>query len=435
MQHSAHRFADAIVLEEAVIPWSVRFALLLALGVSVFCGGWSVFTRLDEAVKTTGHVVPVGLVYSVQSSDAGLLAALFVKEGDSVEKGTLLARLQNATAESDQNQAMARMAGLQARQIRLQALLDKTEADFSSIDPAYGDLVRDQAALLRTQKLAMESNLAVLDTQLAQKKSECEQLEERILTAQKRVDLDSTMLALQNELARKNLVSKVTQLNAKRTQLSSQTETNQLKNQLERARQSLDEVYKRRQTLESEARQQASDELGQVKNDINQTRELLIRLQERLAQLEMRTPVSGMVQGVRTRTLGAVIKNGDVLMQIVPLDADVLLDVRIPPRDIGFVQPGQSVVIKVESYDFKRFGTLSGQLLSVSPSTEVDEMDPERNPYYRGLIKPETRFVGIPDYPILPGMVVEADIITGHRSVLVYLLKPLLQPDHGGKTK
>lgn len=434
-QLSAHRFADAIILEEAVIPWSVRLALLLALGVSLLCGGWAALTHLDEAVKTVGQFVPVGLVYSVQSSDSALLTALFVKEGDAVEKGTVLAQLHNAEAESEQKQAMARMAGLQARQIRLQALLNKTEADFSSIDPVYGDLIRDQTSLMRTQKLSLESSLAVLDTQLAQKKSECEQLNERILTAQGRVDLDVAMLTLQNELARKNLVSKVVQLNAKRTQLSSQSETNQLKNQLEKARQSMTEVYKRRQKLESETRQQASDELGQIHNDINQTRELLSRLQERLAQLEIRTPVSGMVQGLRTQTVGAVLKNGDVLMQIVPLDADIVLDVRIPPRDIGFVQPGQSVVIKVDSYEFKRFGTLSGQLLSVSPSTEVDERDPERKPYYRGLVKPDTRFVGTSDYPILPGMRAEGDITTGQRSVLVYLLKPLLQPGYEGDAK
>ncbi|MBF0401429.1 MAG: HlyD family type I secretion periplasmic adaptor subunit [Magnetococcales bacterium] len=432
VNNPAHRFADAIVLEEALISWKVRLALVLTIGLTVLCGVWSVVTRIDEAVKTSGQFIPQGLVFAAQASEAGLLAALYVKEGDVVEKGALLAQMSNAAALADQKQSQARMAGLQARRIRLQAFLNHTEADFSSIDPSYGDVIRDQASLLRTQQLSQESSLSVLDTQLAQKKSECEQLEERIHTAQARVDVDSAMLALQESLARKNLVSKVTLLNAKRGQLSTQSESNQLIKQLEKARQALDEVQKRRQTFQAESRQQASDELGQINNDIAQTQALLTRLQERIIQLEIRTPVAGVVQGIRTRTIGAVLREGDALMQVVPLGAEILLDVRIAPRDIGFIHPGQPVVIKVASYDFQRFGTLGGELVSVSPATEVDPADPEQLHYYRGLVRPVARFVGTEERPIMPGMGAEADIVTGHRSVLVYLLKPLMMPGHGG---
>ncbi|MBF0462834.1 MAG: HlyD family type I secretion periplasmic adaptor subunit [Magnetococcales bacterium] len=439
---SVHRFTDAIILEEAAISWKVRLAMVLTIGVSFLFGGWSVATRIDEAVKTTGQFVPQGLVYKVQPSESGLLAALLVREGEPVEKGALLVRLSNAADDSDQKQAMARLAGLNARRIRLNAFLNRTqeasggtEADFSSISPEYGDVIRDQASLLRSQILARETSLSVLETQVTQKRTECEQLADLIRTAQGRVDVDDAMLTLQDELANKNLVSRVNQLNAKRTYLGSQSEVERLTKQLDKARQALDEVQKRRRILDSESRQQASDELGQVNNDIAQTQELLLRLQERHAQLEMRAPVSGVVQGLRTQTIGAVVKSGDVLMQIVPLNAEMILEVQIPPKDIGVVRPDQPVVIRVSSYDFQRFGTVSGRLLSVSPSTEVDLADKDRRPHYKGQVRPDHRFVGSPEYPILPGMLAEADITTGHRSVLVYLLKPLLLPGHGGGSR
>ncbi|MEO5340767.1 MAG: HlyD family type I secretion periplasmic adaptor subunit [Magnetococcus sp. MYC-9] len=433
----ANRFDDAITLEEAVISWKVRWSLLLTLSASVVFGGWSVSTRIDEAVKTNGQFMPQGMIYRVQASEGGLLAALLVKEGDAVEKGALLASLSNATDEADQQQAKARMAGLSARRIRLQALLHHTEADFSVIDPAYADLIRDQTSLLRTQRLARETSLSVVMTQLNQKRSEYEQLADLLRTAEGRVEVDGAMLKLQDELADKNLVSKVSRLNAKRAMLTSHAEVNRLRNQLEKARQSLDELHKRRDILESESRRQASDELGQVNNDLLQVQELLTRLQGRQAQLDLRTPVTGRVQGLKTQTIGAVIKPGDVLMQVVPLDAEILLEVRIPPEHIGFVRTDQPVVIKVNSYDFQRFGTVSGRLVSVSATTEqvVDRMVHSSNrdllPRYLGWVKPDTRFVGSPAHPILPGMLAEADIITGQRSVLVYLLKPLMMPGHG----
>ncbi len=434
--HSAHRFADAITLEEAVIPWKVRSALLLTIGLSVLFGGWSVATRIDEAVKTTGQIVPRGLIYSVQSSESGILSALYVREGDHVEKGDLLLQMTNAPADSDEKQAMARLISLQARRIRLYAFLNGTEADFSSIGSDHADLIRDQASLLRTQIASRESNSAVLDTQLIQKKTEYEQLVGLIQTAEGREEVDAAMLALQNEMAHKNLVSEVSRLNSKRTHLTSQSEVVRLRNQLEKAKQALDEVTRRRQTAEAESRQQASDELGQTNNDIAQTQELLNRLQERRAQLEIRTPVAGAVQGLQTQTIGAVIKGGDALMQIVPVDAEMLLEVHIFPRDIGFVRPDLPVVIKVTSYDWERFGTVSGQLLSLSPSTEsVGVVGGARKPFYIGRIRPDTRFVGTPQYPLLPGMLAEADITTGQRSVLAYLLKPLLLPMHGSGEK
>ncbi|MBF0098553.1 MAG: HlyD family type I secretion periplasmic adaptor subunit [Magnetococcales bacterium] len=430
-RHSVHRFADAVTLEEAVISWKVRLALVVTLCFTLLFASWSAMTHVDEAVKANGQFVPQGLIYRVQSSEAGILSSIAVKEGDRVEKGDLLLKLNNAPIDADEKQALARMAGLQARRIRLQALLTGTEADFSSIDSAYSDLIRDQASLLRTQIAARESNLSVIDTQLIQKKTECEQLANQIHTAKGRVEVDRALLALQEELANKKLVAEVTRLNAKRTYLSSQADWNRLQNQYEKATQALDEVKKRRRTTEAESRQQGSDELGQVNSDIAQAQELLNRLQERRSLMEIRTPVAGAVQGLRTQTVGAVIKAGDVLMQIVPADTEMMLEVRIPPKDIGFVHPDLPVVIKVNSYDFGRFGTISGLLLSVSPSTELQDGQAEKKPFYRGIIRPDTRFVGSQQYPILPGMSAEADIITGERSVLAYLLKPLLLPHHG----
>ncbi|MBF0285772.1 MAG: HlyD family type I secretion periplasmic adaptor subunit [Magnetococcales bacterium] len=427
---SKHTFSqhlsEALILEEAVISWKIRLLLMLTIVGGFLFFFWSLATQIDEAVKTTGQFSPQGSVYPVQPPEGGILAEVAVKEGELVDKGALLARLNNDQTSTDRKQTQARQAALQARAARLTAFMGGEEADFSAIDPEFAEVARDQRSLLRTQLTARQTSLQVIDSQLEQKKSEVEQITDLIRSATRRVGVDGEVMALRDDLASKNLASKVSQLDSKRTYLNTVAEISRLEQQLAKSRHALGEVEKRREALESELRTQASQELGQVNQELAQVRESLTRLEDRRTHLEIRTPVRGRVQDLRVRTIGAVVKSGDMLMQIVPVDDDLLLEAQISPRDIGFIHPGQTVVIKVASYGFERFGGVTGQLVSVSPFTRMDPLD--KKVYYTGLIRPSRRFVGEnPEAnPILPGMWAQADITTGRRSVLTYLLKPLL---------
>lgn len=414
---------EALILEEGNLSRSFRVFLMITVAVTAIFLVVATVTRVDEAVKAQGQFLPRTFVHRVQAPEGGIVSDVQVREGVLVEKGALLVRLVNATTASEREQTEARLAGLSARAIRLAAYLAEVPADFSPVDVRFIDVVRDQQSLLKSQNLVRQTSLWVIDTQLSQKRSEIAQLEEQIQNAERRVGVDGTLLSLQDDLARKNLVSRMTQLGAKREYLTTSGEVQRLRNTLEKARGSLVEVEQRRKALEADLQRQASDELGVVKHEVAQVRETLSRLDSRKQQLELHSPVRGRVQDLKARTVGGVVRPGDELMQIVPEDDELNLILRISPKDIGFVRVGQEVVIKVTSYDFERYGTVNGALRSISPFTQLDE---RKNVYYMGVVEPVTRYVGeLRANPILPGMWAQGEILTGQRSLFTYLVKPL----------
>ncbi|MBF0309150.1 MAG: HlyD family type I secretion periplasmic adaptor subunit [Magnetococcales bacterium] len=426
-QNFSRYLSEALILEEEDISWKSRLKLMLVVAFifSVFI--WAIVTEVDEAVKTTGQFQPTGSVHSVQAPEGGILAKLLVSEGQLVEEGQELLRLSNATTLSEKKQIQARQAALRARAVRLEAFVRGEEPDFSAIGAEFVDVVREQKVLWHTQNEARKSNLWLIDTQIAQKKAEVALIGEQIRQARARSGVDDQLLSLREELGRKDLVSRMAQLNAQRDVVSSQGEIQRLGKQLEKARKSLGEVETRRQAMEADLRHKASDELGTVKGELEQVEEQVTKLENRSTHLILHARVRGRVQDLRMRTIGGVVKPGDVLLQIVPSDEPLQLELRILPKDIGFVKPGQSVVIKVASYDSERYGTIKGRLLTVSPFTQLEA---DKKVYYRGYAALEKQYVGnIPGAnPILPGMAAQADVVTGSRSLLAYLVKPLV-PD------
>lgn len=431
MTRFSRHLSEALILEEGNIPLFHRLMLMLVVVITVvFVLSISLIT-VDEAVKATGQFIPRSTVHPVQAPEGGILAEFLVKEGELVQKDQLLVRMENAITVSEREQSLARLAVLQARAARLTAFLNSAPPDFSAIGSHYDDVVRDQLALLRTQNLARQSSLWVIDNQLTQKRAEVALIKEQMATAQQRVGVDQQLLTIRQHLGQKHLVSRMSQLDAKRTALTSEGETQRLQNQLEKTLRSLEEVEKRRQALEADLRRQASDELGTANNEIAQLQAALVRLEARKTRLEVRAPASGRVQDMRMRTVGGVALGGDLLMEIVPNDDELDLELHILPRDIGVVRVGQQVTIRVASYDPDRYGTASGWLVAISPFTQLDG---ERRMTYKGVVHPTQKSVGKPDgaNPILPGMWAQGDIILGQRTLLAYLIKPLIARAGGG---
>ncbi|MBF0423730.1 MAG: HlyD family type I secretion periplasmic adaptor subunit, partial [Magnetococcales bacterium] len=239
--------------------------------------------------------------------------------------------------------------------------------------------------------------------------------------------VNESLLSLQSRLAQKNLVPRLTQMETQRTALNSTGEIRSLEIRLNKARAALREISAKREAFTADLMAQTQKELGEVNNDIAQTREALHKLNDSEKRLRILAPVEGRVQNLRFRSKGAVVAAGDLLLQIIPMDDELALEMNISPKDIGFVRVGLPVVMRVTSFDFDRYGTVSGRLTAISPFTY---MDTDKQAYYKGVVQPESRVIGRSgqQYFILPGMGAEAEIITGSRSLLDYLLKPLLSP-------
>ncbi|MBF0425930.1 MAG: HlyD family type I secretion periplasmic adaptor subunit [Magnetococcales bacterium] len=422
-----HYLTEALILEEGGLPWKFRFAMLASVAVFMLAVFTSSVIQVNEAVMARGQFRPRSFVHKVQPAEGGIVDEILVQEGDLVAKGALLMRLKNTTTTTNQEQTETRLASLLARSARLTAFISGTQPDFSGIDAKYKDVVQDQAALLRSQSRSRQAGNWVFVTQEEQKRAEIAQAEEEIKNARSRGEVNESLLTLQEKLAKKQLVSRMTQLEAKRTLLNSEGEIRALQVRINKARSSLQEVILKHQAFEQDLMTQANQELGEVNNDIAQTQEALNKLVDRRKRLDVFAPVSGRVQNMRFRSIGSVVGVGDLLLQVIPADDDLTLEVNIAPKDVGFVHPGQPVVMRVGSFDFDRFGTVEGDLIAVSPFTY---MDTDKQVYYRGTVQPRSRTVGRSgqQYFILPGMWADVEVITGGRSLLDYLLKPILSP-------
>lgn len=416
----------ANILEETGVSFTIILLVVGMILLSIFLLLLASTTIVNEAIKAQGQILPLQGVIQIQPSEGGSIKRIHVQDGQLVKKGALLVSLNNSTTNADQKQVQARLMSLIAKAIRQQAFLKNEYADFSGISANYQDVIDEQRTLLKNQKQALQQSLLVFDQQINQKLSEIELNLQNLKNMRSQEQVNESLFTLKQELGTKKLVSRMSQLDAKRVHLATRGKRLALTSQLKQAQISLQEVKERKNRFKEQIQQQAAEELGQINDEISQTRTMLERLNNRRQNLFVRAPISGWVQNSKVQTIGGVFKSGDMMMEIVPSDADLQLELRIEPKDMGFVKPGQKVAIQVTSYAAEKFGKLTGEIVSVSPFTQ---MHTDRTFFYKGIVKLNSSFVGNPEdgRMVLPGMTVEADIISGNRSILNYIIKPLLK--------
>ncbi|MBF0295575.1 MAG: HlyD family type I secretion periplasmic adaptor subunit [Magnetococcales bacterium] len=427
----SRHLTEAQILEESGISWSVKLILTGTILFTFLLLWLSGVVTVNEAVKATGEFQPAHGVQHIIPPEGGIVTEILVTNGQHVAAGALLLRLGNAATDAEQRQAEANLFTLRARAIRQEAFLSRSEPDFSAIPEKFAGVVREQRALLATQNQARQDSLQVFEEQFKQKRSEIELATQNLRTMEKTVRVNGDLLALQENLGRKQLVSRMSQLEAERTHVESLGKATTLREQIRQSQGALEEVLAKQRAYEEELRKQAGQELGIIRNDISQAESLLDRLSDRTRNLEIRSPIRGTVQDSRVRMVGAVFSSRDLLMDIVPDASDLQLELQILNKDIGYVRVGQKVEIQVGSYDFNRFGGITGQLVSLSPFTRTDA---EKNIVYQGIVKPDATHVGDPrdGRVILPGMKARGDIVSGSRSLFAYIVNPLTRPDRKG---
>jgi HlyD family secretion protein/adhesin transport system membrane fusion protein len=415
---------DPIMFEEENLPGFVRAGLYTVAGLLVAFVLWASVTRLDEIASASGSVVPGPGVKLVQHVEGGMIASIDVAEGDLVEEGQVLARLDPKSVQSDYNEMQARYAGLLLRDERLKATVEKRNPDFTKIGAGHPDLVADQTKLWEGQLAAQKSAREVVLSQIEQRRKELTQLRGQLATANKQLALASDQAGIRQQGVDAGVVSRQTFLETKRAEVTAEGEVNRLDEQIHVATDALQEAEKRHQNLGETQVQDASSELGTVSNEMEQVKNALVKLQDRVDRLAIRAPAKGIVQDLKIRTVGEVLPAAGTLCRIVPVNDILEAEVRISPADIGHVELHQPVKIKVASYEYVRYGTLKGTLKRISATTFTDE---QGKPYYKALVTLERAWMGPREgqNAILPGMAVEADIVTGNKSLIQYLLKPI----------
>jgi membrane fusion protein, adhesin transport system len=276
-----------------------------------------------------------------------------------------------------------------------------------------------------TTKEARSSERDVLRDQIGQKTKTIERLTQALSTAKENLSVVSESRNIYAKLAGEGLASRTVYLKRQEEYNTRSGEVTSFIRQIEEAQKELTEYRRRFQALAAQQRDAAYNDLHRVESDLAQARETLKKRESRVARLEVRSPVMGYVKGLKLNTIGSVIPAGQTLMEIVPVEEQLVVEVRIPPQQIGRIEAGQQVQVKFDSYDYVRYGTIDGKLESISAMTFTDEA--RREDYYKGRVRLMRNYAGTTPgvNPVIPGMTVDADIVTGEKSVLGYLLKPI----------
>ncbi len=397
--------------------------LVIGTGFLLFVG-WSAVTNVNEVARTKGEIIPSGYAQVVQNLEGGIVSEILIEEGDLVEKGQVLVRMGSVGAEEDYASQESRQMTLLLQAERLRALAYDKKPDFSSIANGDESAISYQQRILESSQQAYESEKKVLEDQLGQKQQAITRLIAQKETAQNELKGGHELLTMKKNLVQKGSVARKDVIDSERDVSRLEGEVRKVEAQISEAQKAISEYNNRLQTLKVQTRDKALQELEEVETQIAQNRGTLGKLSGRVDRMAVRAPVRGLVQGLQINTIGGVIGAGEPIMEIVPLESTLIVEAHIFPRDIGNLQVGQDARVKVSAFDFSRYGIIEGKLDFLSATTFVDE---NKNSYYKGRIVLSQDYVGPnPDLNlILPGMTVEADIITGEKTVLAYLLKPI----------
>lgn len=420
----SRHLAQALVLEESGTSGLIRFTMLLASLTTGAFVIWAAFTNVPEIAVTEGQVIPSGQVQTVQHLEGGIVDTILARDGDLVEAGDIIVKLDPAQAISDLEQTRAREATLLIKAERLRAIAEERKPDFSQMPSGYDRLISDNMAIFNSQAQARDTARSVILSQLEQKRSDLKLLESQEKSLRDQLVPLKEEMTMRQELVSKGLVSRVVFLDTKRELTRVEGELSRLIGQEVTAREALSEVENRLIDNKSSLQKLTMDDLSTTINELAQVQESIGRLEDRVKRLNVISPVRGLVKGLTVKNKGAVIQAGGTVCEVVPVQTDMKVDAKINTKDIGHLKVGQPVRVKVTTYDFARYGAVEGTLSKVSASSFVDE---KGNPFFKGVIDLKHNYVGDQKdlYVVHPGMSVTAEIITGDKTLLQYMLKPI----------
>jgi len=364
-----------------MVLWTTAFALLAFVT-------WAYYAEIDQITRAPGSVIASQRSQLIQSQDGGTIEQILVQDGEVVERDQVLVRLEKARTEASFLEARAKSVGLAATVARLRAEVFGGQPQFPPQIKDYPQFRDNQLSLFRKRQSAINEELQALETL---------------------VELARRELELTRPLLKTGDVS--------------QTDVLRLERQLAEIRSQI--TNKRNRYF-----QDAQAELSKALEDLAAVEQTVVQRLTQVEQTELRAPVRGLVKNIRITTRGGVIRPGEEVMQIVPLEDDLVIEARVMPADIAFIKPGLSATVKIDAYDYTIYGDLPGKLIYISPDTLTDDLKQGELPYYRVRVRTEGRqFSGRPDedLEIQPGMTATVELRTGSNTVINYLVKPVVK--------
>ncbi len=401
--------------------WAI-FAFFLALIV------WASLASIDEVTRGEGRAIPSSRLQKVQNLEGGIVAQVFVHEGEVVQAGAPLLRLDDTRFKSNAGETEADRLSLQARIQRLNAQLNDQQT--LTLNPEIvrqaPDIAQGEIDLFNSVNKRIQDEIAGLNEQLVQKKQDLLDYKAKQAQFRNSLRLLQQEISMSVPLVAKGAISKVEVLRLQRSEVDTRGQLDSVTLSIPGAEAAIKEIQSKIAETRGRYRSDALSQLNEARTDLSKIEASGKAIEDRVNRTLVTSPVRGIVQQLLVNTIGGVIQPGNDLVEIVPLDDTLLIETKIRPQDIAFLHPGQRAIVKFTAYDYTIYGGLEGKLEQISPDTVTDK---DGKSYYVIRLRTDKNHLGSDSKPLLiiPGMVASVDIITGKKTILAYLMKPILR--------
>lgn len=401
--------------------------LVLSLAFFLAAAWWAYATSLDEVTRGDGKVVPSSKIQVIQNLEGGILADVLVTEGQIVDKDQVLLKIDDTRFSSSVRETELKYYELLARSTRLKA--ESEGVDFilpEEVIKASPTLAENEKALYLSRQRELKSAIQILKQQQAQRQQELIERRAKQSQLQQGYELSNKELKMSEPLVEMGVISEVEVLRLKRTvnQLYGEMDANRLA--IPRAQSALNEVKQKviEQTIQFKT--DAASQFSEVNAELSRTKETIFSAKDRVTRTQVRSPLKGTIKQLKINTVGGIIQPGMDLLEIVPIEDNLLIEAKIRPADIAFLRPGQAAMVKLTAYDFSIYGGLPAKLERISADTIKDDKDDN---FYLIYLRTDKNYIDHKNVKlnIIPGMTTTVDILTGKKTVLDYLLKPILK--------
>nr|WP_219735163.1 HlyD family type I secretion periplasmic adaptor subunit [Pseudomonas chlororaphis] len=414
------------LIEDA--PRVIRLTIWGIIGFFLFLLLWANFAVIDEVTKGEGKAIPSSKVQKIQNLEGGIVSELFVKEGQIVEAGAPLIRLDDTRFKSNVGETEADRLSMLLRVERLSAEIDNRELNFpADAMAAVPGQAASEKSLYESRRQQLHDEVGGLQEQLIQKQQELREFTSKQAQYRQQLSLQRQEIAMSEPLVAQGAVSPVEVLRLKRAEVETRGQLDATTLAIPRAESAIKEVQRKVDETRGKFRSEALTQLNEARTELNKASATGKALEDRVSRTLVTSPVRGIVKQLMVNTIGGVIQPGSDMVEIVPLDDTLLVEAKIRPQDIAFLHPGQEAVVKFTAYDYTIYGGLKAKLEQIGADTITDE--DKKTTYYVIKLRTDRSHLGTDEKPLLiiPGMVASVDIITGKKSVLSYLLKPIIR--------
>lgn len=408
--------------------WMPHALLLLVAGFFVIATLWAAFAEIDQVVRGDGKVITRSQIQLVQNLEGGILSEILVREGDTVEKDQPLMRIDSTRYVSAFRESEQGSLSLQAKIARLAAETSGARLEFpAAVQKGAAAVAANERALHETRRRDQATKDEILRQQLAQRQGELVELRTREQRLRESMVLITKELEITAPLVKQGVISEIELLRQEREATRIRTDLDAATQAIPRVQSSIEEARRKLEDNQLSFRSQAGVELSQARAEYAKLAETLPALEDRVARALVRAPAKGTVKTIFNKTVGGVVQPGSPMAELVPLEDTLLVETRISPGDIAFVQAGQRALVKIASYDYSIYGGLDGNIEYVSADSIQPQQPQQGEPYYIAHVRTTAATLRFRDrdLPVIPGMTASVDVITNRHTVLHYLLKPV----------